>query len=159
MSCHFIAVSIILNILKTVLPYATHPQEVGSHSLPVFSPYSLLGCFSPSWKMCCLQFPPERSYTYSLILLLIGLWSAWPEDSTYSVWFPSHLSAHLQCLMQPLLTLLLLGAAESHLAQLLACCCWAEGPSQYFKEVQKLAVCPICLMSIQYEELIFLVKS
>lgn len=39
------------------------------------------------WKMCCLQFPLKRSYTYSLMLLIV-LWSAFPEDTTCSMWFP-----------------------------------------------------------------------
>lgn len=69
---------------------------------PILSLQPLLGCFG---RCAASSFPP---------LLLIVLWSVCPEDTT-----------HLQFLTQ----LLVPCAAKSHLAQILACTCWAEaGP-------------------------------
>lgn len=74
-------------------------------------------------KMRCLHFPSNRSYAYSLVLLIV-LWSAWPEDSMCFVRFPL-LSLSPPPVPDAASSLPLLGAAESHTAQLLACCCWA----------------------------------
>lgn len=151
----YIAVSIILNTLKNPLPHATCPQDVSSYSLPISSPQSLLRCFSLPGR-CAASSSPQRGLT----LIPLYYWLSWHQLGLQTVRAPcgppSRLSAHLQCLTQPP-----------------RCLCWAlrkatwpatcllllgrGGPQRWppcWKEVQKLAVRPLCLTSVLYGGLV-----